>query len=172
MEGSTIFVIIFYFICVYIFLHTYYYLEQIDNCPCFKKDGKYAVNIEFMKFFQVLEIIMITVFLSLFLLIKSKMATKEYIAKAITSSMPKFILMLPLVVLIVISAFMSYNVLNLYSNIKSDCKCTDSWYRYFLYYEGIVSLISVFRFIVSVILLLIVLIIAGFSMKKIKFSKK
>jgi hypothetical protein len=171
METSTIFVIVFYFICVYIFLHTYYYLEEIDNCPCFQKDGKYAVNIDFMKFFQILEIFLITVFLSLFLLVKSKMATKESLTKAM-SPMPKFILMLPLLVLIVISAFMTYNVLNLYSNIKSDCKCTDSWYRFFLYYEGIVSMISVFRFVVSIILISIVLIIAGFGVKKLKGSKK
>jgi hypothetical protein len=81
-------------------------------------------------------------------------------------------LMIPLITLIVISAFMSYNVLNLYINIKSDCKCTDSWYRYFLYYEGIVSMISVFRFVVSLILLIILLKIAGVSMKNINKIKK
>ena len=170
MEGSTIFVFIFYFICVYIFLQTYYYLEQIDNCPCFQKDGKYAVNIDFMKFFQVLEIFLITVFLSLFLLIKSKPKTIGSAKNMM--GIPKFVLMLPLIVLIVISAFMSYNVLNLYINIKSDCKCTDSWYRFFLYYEGVVSMISVFRFVVSIILLAILLIIAGVSMKNINKIKK
>jgi len=67
----TIITIIFYIICLYIFLHTYYYLVEIDNCPCFHKDGKYEVNIEFMKFFQVLEIFILSVLVFSTLFFKS-----------------------------------------------------------------------------------------------------
>jgi hypothetical protein len=167
MENSTIFIIIFYFICVYIFLQTFYYLEEIDKCPCFKKDGKYAVNIDFMKFFQVLEIFILTVFIALFMYLK--LFNKKGIATAnIKNNVPQFVLLLPVIVLLVISGFMSYNVLNFYTNIKEDCKCADSWYRYFIYYEGIVSLISVFRVVISFILLTILLIVASLTTNKTK----
>jgi len=65
---------------------------------------------------------------------------------------PSFILGLTVVIMIIISALMAYNVMNLYNNIQDDCKCVDSWYRYFLYYEGFVSVITVFRFIVVFLL--------------------
>jgi len=172
MDNSTIFVVIFYFICVYIFLHTYYYLVEIDNCPCFEKDGKYAVNIDFMKFFQVLEIFILTVFLSLFLFIKTKINSKDIIPDKFKENVPKIVLLVPVFVMLVISGFMTYNVMNVYFNIKEDCKCTDSWYRYFLYYEGIVSLISVFRVVVSFILLTILFIVATLSIKTVKSIKK
>jgi hypothetical protein len=167
MEYSTIFIFIFYIVCVYIFLHTYYYLVDIDNCPCFKKDGKYAVNIDFMKFFQVLEIFILTVFLSIFMYLKL-FNKKSMVSANIKNHVPKILLITPIVVLLIISAFMSYNVLNFYNNIKEDCKCANSWYRYFIYYEGIVSLISVFRVVISFILLSILFIVASLSLNNKK----
>jgi hypothetical protein len=65
---------------------------------------------------------------------------------------PSFVLSLTLVIMLIISGIMAYNVINMYTNIKDDCKCVDSWYRYFLYYEGFVSLITVFRFIIIFLL--------------------
>lgn len=168
MEYSTIFIVIFYFVCVYIFLHTYYYLVDIDNCPCFKKDGKYAVNIDFMKFFQVLEIFILTIFLALFLFMKSNFKSNGKVLAKFKEGIPKIVLLIPVIVLLVISAFMSYNVMNFYINVKEDCKCANSWYRYFIYYEGIVSLISVFRVVISFILLSILFIVASLSMNKKK----
>ena len=153
MNTSKIFVVIFYFVCLYIFLHTYYYLDEMDRCPCFQKDGKYAVNIDFMKFFQVLEIFLLTVFLSLFLFVTSIGKTKQL--KSNKLELPKFLMVLPMFVLLGISAYMSYNVLHMYYNIKEDCKCVDSWYRYFLYYEGAMSGVSVLRVVVSVLFLAI-----------------
>lgn len=146
MDTGQIFVIVFYLICVYIFVQTYIYLDEIDRCPCFHKDGKYEVSIDFMKFFQVLEIVILTASLSsIFFLKTSKADLKK-------KEVPSFILGLTVVIMIIISALMAYNVMNLYNNIQDDCKCVDSWYRYFLYYEGFVSVITVFRFIVLVLL--------------------
>jgi hypothetical protein len=145
---------------------------EIDNCPCFEKDGKYAVNIDFMKFFQILEIFILTVFLALFLFMKSNFKSNGMMLAKFKEGIPKIILIIPVIVMLVISGFMSYNVINLYINIKEDCKCTDSWYRYFLYYEGVVSLISVFRVVVSFIVMAILLIVATLTIKNAKSIKK
>ena len=48
---------------------------------------------------------------------------------------------------------MAYNVINLYTNIKDDCKCSDSIYKYFVYFEGL-STISVVMRVLSIILTL------------------
>ena len=157
METKTIFIIIFYFICVYIFLHTYFYLDQINKCPCFHKDGKYAVNLDFMKFFQILEIFILTVLVGSSLFFKSKTF------KSKNKAPPIFLLSLTVIILLSISGYMTYNVVHLYNNIKDDCECVDSWYRFFLYYEGIVSGITVFRFIAMFLLLSIFIIIRQFK---------
>jgi hypothetical protein len=157
MEVGKIIVIIFYFICLYIFLHTYYYLDQIDNCPCFHKDGKYAVNIDFMKFFQILEIFILTVYLVSIFFFSSKMF------KSKNKKAPLVLLFIAMAFLLTVSGAMTFNVINFYNNVKEDCKCVDSWYRYFIYYEGIVSFITVFRFISVVLLLTIFFIMSKFN---------
>jgi hypothetical protein len=148
MDTGKIFVIIFYLLCVYIFVKTYLYLDEIDKCPCFHKDGKYAVSIDFMKFFQILEIVILTASLATMFFVKSnnKVDLKN------TKGKPSFVLILTMIIMLTISALMAYNVINMYTNIKEDCKCVDSWYRYFVYYEGFVSLMTVFRFVVIFLL--------------------
>lgn len=157
MEGKKIVALIFYAILLYIFIHTYYYLDQINNCACFQTNGKYGVNIEFMKFFQVLEVFILTIYVASMFLFSSKMFKNKKIPA------PKVLLTLALILLLGISLYMSINVINLYTNIKDDCKCVDSWYRFFLYYEGIVSLISVFRFVVLVLILAIIFLFGKFT---------
>jgi len=157
MENKKIFVLIFYVILLYIFIHTYYYLEQINNCVCFQKDGKYGVNIDFMKFFQILEIIILTIFVGSIIFFNSNF----FKMKKIKIPMP--ILSLAVLLMVGISLYMTINVLNLYMNIKEDCKCVNSWYRFFLYYEGITSLITVFRFVVLLLVLIMVLFLTKFK---------
>lgn len=147
MGTGDVLVIIFYLLCVYIFVQTYLYLDEIDRCPCFHKDGKYAVSIDFMKFFQVLEIVILTASLGSLYFMKSKGKVDLKNNKT-----PSIILSLTVIIMLIISTFMAYNVINMYTNIKDDCKCVDSWYRYFLYYEGFVSLITVFRFVLIFLL--------------------
>jgi len=157
MESKKIFMLIFYFILLYIFIHTYYYLDQINNCVCFQKDGKYVVNIDFMKFFQLLEIFILTIFVSSIIFFNSNF----FKIKKIKIPMP--ILSLVVLLMVGISLYMTINVINLYMNIKEDCKCVNSWYRFFLYYEGITSLITVFRFFVIIFLLIMVLFLTKFN---------
>lgn len=59
----------------------------------------------------------------------------------------KILTSISLALLVGISGYMAYNVVNLYMNISDDCKCATSAYRYFLYYQGVVGASTVLRFI-------------------------
>jgi hypothetical protein len=131
-----------YVIIIYIYIKTYLYLDQLNNCDCFNKSNKYASNLEFMKFFQILEIFILSIIVGLNLVVHKQ--TKKTIVN-------KLLLSISFILLIGISGYMAYNVINLYTNIKDDCKCSDSIYKYFVYFEGLSS-ISVIMRVLSIIL--------------------
>ena len=131
-----------YVIIIYIYIKTYLYLDQLNNCDCFNKSNKYASNLDFMKFFQILEIFIITIIVGL------KFFVHKQIKRPIIN---KLLLTISFILLIGISGYMAYNVINLYTNIKDDCKCSDSIYKYFVYFEGLSS-ISVIMRVLSIIL--------------------
>ena len=133
-----IMVLIIYLIVLFVFIHTYIYLNQLTTCECFVKNNKYSVNIEFMKFFQILEIFIFTIYIGFMLFMTS--TTQN-------TSSPKILASISLALLVGISGYMAYNVINLYMNISDDCKCATSAYRYFLYYQGVVGASTVLRFI-------------------------
>ena len=133
-----------YVIIIYIYIKTYLYLDQLNNCDCFNKSNKYASNLDFMKFFQILEIFILTIIVGL------KFFVHKQIKRPIIN---KLLLTISFILLIGISGYMAYNVINLYTNIKDDCKCSDSIYKYFVYFEGL-STISVVMRVLSIILTL------------------
>jgi uncharacterized membrane protein YdcZ (DUF606 family) len=135
-----IMVIIIYLIVLFVFIHTYIYLNQLTTCECFLKNNKYSVNIEFMKFFQILEIFIFTIYIGFMLFLTSTLNKQN-------TSSPKILASISLALLVGISGYMAYNVINLYMNISDDCKCATSAYRYFLYYQGVVGASTVLRFI-------------------------
>jgi hypothetical protein len=148
-----LFALVIYLIMMYILIQTYYYLVQIDNCECFNKNDKYSVNVEFMKFYQILEIILLTIFVFIGFINSSK--TKILIPKM--SGL--FLSTLTFVLLLGISSYMSYNTFSFYMNVKQDCKCVNSWYKYFVYFEGITTFITSLRMIFMILLTFIVLIL-------------
>ena len=134
---QTAFILVLYLIVMYVFIHTYLYLVQLNNCECFNTNGKYVVNIEFMKFFQILEVFIFTIYVGFMLFVRSKVNKK---------GVPTILTSISLAVLLLINFYMAFNVINLFQNIKEDCKCTDSIYKYFLYYQGIISFTTILRF--------------------------
>ena len=132
------FVVILYLIIMYVFIHTYLYLEQLNECKCFNTHPKYVVNIEFMKFFQILEMFIFTIYVGFMFFVKSKINKKK---------MPTILTSISLTFLLIINFYMAYNVINLFLSIKEDCKCTESIYKYFLYYQGLISFTTVIRFL-------------------------
>ena len=150
---SKAFSLITYVIMMFILIQTYYYLVQIDNCPCFNENGKYAVDVEFMKFYQVLEMIVLSVFVLISFLTASK-------AKQVIPKMNGlFLSTLSFVILFGITAYMSYNTFNFYMNVKQDCKCVNSWYKYFIYFEGISTFLAILRIIFIFLFVIMTLIL-------------
>ena len=139
-----IIVLVLYVFIIFIFIHTYMYLNQLTTCECFIKNNKYAVNIEFMKFFQVLEIFIFSIYIGFMLFVTSNKPKMPS---------PKILASISLALLVGISGYMAYNVVNLYTNISEDCKCANSAYRYFLYYQGIVGASTVLRFIALILMI-------------------
>jgi len=140
-----IFLIIFYLIVMYVFIHTYIYLNQLNLCDCFNKNDKYSVNIEYMKLFQLLEMFIFTIFFVFMFFIKNNFK------KLKNTMVSKLIVTISFCSLLLVSLYMAYNVLGLYTNIKEDCACANSFYKYFLYYQGIISISTVLR-VLSIIL--------------------
>jgi hypothetical protein len=150
---SKVLTLLMYLIMMYILIHTYYYLVKIDTCECFNKNDKYAVNIEFMKFYQILEMILLSIFVLIGFINSSK--TKIMIPKM--SGI--FLSTLTFVLLLGISIYMSYNTFNFYMNVKEDCKCVNSWYKYFVYFEGISTFISALRILFMILFIFMVFIL-------------
>ena len=149
--SQKIMVLIFYLIVMYVFIYTYFYLHQLNNCECFNKNGKYAVDLEFMKWYQILEMFIFTIYVGFMAFIYKKNT------KLNSSPIGLLLSSISLALLLVISLYMGINVVNLYMNIKDDCKCANSFYKYFVYYEGIMSISTVLRFISGIITIFLVL---------------
>ena len=151
LQQTILFVL--YLLVVYIFVHTYLYLENLNKCPCFNINPKYNVDIEFMKFFQIFEILLFTMYFGLM----AFLSKKTLIKKPTNNIMLKLLSSISLGLLLFISGYMAYNVLNLYTNIREDCKCANEFYKYFVYYEGILSIANVLRVVSLFVTIFIVI---------------
>ena len=144
-------ILVCYLIVMYVFIHTYFYLHQLNTCECFNKNDKYAVDIEFMKWYQILEMFIFTIYVVFMLFIyKKNIKLKNSFIGVLLSS-------ISLALLLAISLYMGINVVNLYMNIKDECKCANSYYRYFVYYEGIMSISTFLRFFSGIITIILIL---------------
>lgn len=150
METQTILVFVLCIVCIYILLHTYYYLQQIESCECFTKDNvKYGVNLEYMKFFQILHIILFVLYVA-WEFMKIPIIDSKYATSFITTML--------LILLLGVYGYMFYNIFNFYRNVKSDCKCVEpKFYKYFIYFEGVSSFMSLLQIIYSFALILIII---------------
>lgn len=146
----TIFISILSIICLFILYQTYYYLQQAENCACFKTDDKkYGVNLEYMKFFQILHIVIFIMYVGWGFLKRPMVGSKCGM---------NFISIQLLVLLLCLYGYMFYNIINFYRNVKSDCKCVDeSIYKYFVYFQGISSFMSVMQIVYSFLLIMIII---------------
>jgi hypothetical protein len=153
MNYSKLATLVIYLIMMYILIQTYYYLVKIDNCDCFNKNDKYAVNVEFMKFYQFLEMVLLSIFVFIGFL-------NSYRLKMIIPKISGlFLSTLTFILLLGVSVYMSYNTFNFYMNVKDDCKCVNSWYKYFVYFEGITTFITALRIIFMLLFVFMALIL-------------
>ena len=131
-------------ISLYILVQVLSYLNEVESCPCFNEQNnkeKYSSNIEFMKFYQFLEIISLIIFIVLVNFYKFPLKS----SKINNRGMLKIMLLISLFVLLFVSGYMSYNVAIFYLNMKKECICVNKWQKYFLYLEGIFNSIYFLR---------------------------
>ena len=138
-----------YAILLYLYIHTFYYLKKAENTGCFTP----KVDLKYMQFFQLLEIVALTItvlFFPYFLKTKNKKG--------------KISLFEPLLITLVvlgINAYMAFNVYNFYFELKNCFELKQQWNKWWLYWEGIAAAIASVRGVLS-------LAVVGLILSKIK----
>jgi NhaP-type Na+/H+ or K+/H+ antiporter len=133
-----ILVLVLYAILLYLYIHTFYYLKKAEHTGCFTP----KVNLKYMQFFQLLEIVALTltiVFFPYFLKMKAKNKKNMSILEP---------LLITLVVL-GINMYMAYNVYHFYFELKQCFELKQQWNKWWLYWEGIASAVASVRGILS-----------------------
>lgn len=131
------------FILVSIILYSYYYVVQLKNCPCFIENKEDELNLQYIKFYLILDLF--SIIIALLLMYNKKMmgggprSKKEF----------NFIITLAILLVIFIHGYMSYNVYYFYKSVKEHCSCVNKWQKYFIYYEGIVATLVSLNYVVA-----------------------
>ena len=157
MRVSYLFQLVLSAISLFILISVYTYLNQIKGCDCFiqNQHSKYNVNVEFLKFYQILEIITLMVFVIMITIYKND------IFKGGNKLGVKFFVSLSMLVLLFISGYMSYNSLIFYLTSKKDCKCVNQYQKYIIYIQGIFNSIYFLRLLYLLVFVLLIIFFNG-----------
>ena len=147
-------------ILLFLVIYAIFYVRELKNCVCFRSDDKYKVNLEFLEFYQYLELFSILIiFLGLFSL-NSNFLNMLGVGKKKGNKSSGFLMILVSIMILVIYFLIKYNVVvnvyNLSLNIKEDCDCSNQWERFFLYYQGVVSGLQIVHYVIAALILMIV----------------
>jgi hypothetical protein len=134
---------------IVIILYTYYYLVEISTCPCFVANKKKELNVDYMKFYLLLDLISLLMFM--FVVSNRQKGGKP-------SSAESLLLVGALALILGIHSYMTYNVYHFYHSVKSYCDCANQWQKYFVYYEGIFSGLVSLQYIFTLLLVLLIFI--------------
>tara|TARA_B100001287_G_C22626752_1_gene502921 strand:- start:221 stop:718 length:498 start_codon:yes stop_codon:yes gene_type:complete len=131
-------------ISIVILVNIYVYLDNLKDCSCFMQDQQSQdkdkqIDIEFLKFYQILELLSYVIF-TVFVFLYSK--NKMYGGK---KSGLKLFLILSTMLLMFITFYVSYNSFLFYVNANHNCKCVNKWQKYFIYLQGVFNGISSLR---------------------------
>lgn len=148
------------FISLVILVNIYLYLDSIKDCKCFvsNENGESEVDVEFLKFYQILEIVSLFIFLSFVYMYKTNMNG----GKGKNSGVMLF-MTLSLFILMFISGYISYNSFLFYQNVNKHCNCANKWQQYFIYLQGIFNSVYFLRLCFTFILVLL-MILSGFNL--------
>lgn len=133
-----ILILIIYAILLYLYIHTFYYLKKAETTGCFTP----KVNLKYMQFFQLLEIVALTITVLFF----------PYFLKMRSKKGKKFGLLEPLLISLVvlgINLYMAFNVYHFYFELKQCFELKQEWNKWWLYWEGIASAIASVRGILA-----------------------
>ena len=133
---------------IFIILYSYYYLVELKNCPCFIQNKEENLNLEYMKFYSILDLF--TILVSLFFV--------QHVKKMGIEKTSNILVIFSVLLVICIHGYMTYNVYHFYNSVKSNCNCVNQWQKYYIYYEGIVATLVSFQYTISFLLIVIMLI--------------
>ena len=159
MPGSYIVQISLSIISFFILLSVYQYLDDLKECSCFieNQHPDYKVNIDFLKFYQILEIITLFIFIVFISMYKSK------IFRGGGKDGMRFFVILSTLVFLFITGYVSYSSILLYFMSKKDCMCVNKWQKYIVYIQGTFNTIYFLRILFT---FLFVFLILSFNIKK------
>ena len=161
MQNSYIVQIILSIISFFILISVYQYLDDLKECSCFVENQHpdYKINIDFLKFYQILEIITLFIFIVFVSMYKSTLIKGDSGEK----KGMRFFVILSTLVFLFITGYVSYSSILLYFMSKKDCMCVNKWQKYIIYIQGTFNTIYFLRIIFT---LLFVFLILSFMMKK------
>lgn len=129
-------------IVILLILYTIHYVRQLKTCVCFQQNDKEQTNLNFLEFYEYLELFSaIIVFLGL-------MAIKPMKKNSSSNGLSVILLLLIVIIYFVIKYNVLKNVYKLSKGIKESCDCSNKWERFFLYYQGIVSAIEIVQYVI------------------------
>jgi len=101
-------------VMIVIILYTYYYLQEISQCPCFIANKKKELNVDYMKFYLLLDLVSLLLFMFLFYnkIQKGGKSNK-------TSLTENVWLLASLCLILFIHSYMTYNVYHFYNSVKN-----------------------------------------------------
>ena len=157
MKTNYIIQLILSFISIALLIYIYNYLDSLKDCSCFietqTKSNNKVIDIEFLKFYQILEIIAMVVFIGFMGIYKYDKVLKGGKNKVGL----KIFLLLTFLIVLFISGYVSYNSILFYLLSKKNCKCVNKWQKYFIYIQGIFNSINFLRLFSTLILVLLLI---------------
>lgn len=138
-------------IIIVILLYTYFYVSKLSYCPCFLSNKEQKLNLEYIKFYIILDLF-ITI-IALFILFNQSNILKTN-KDTYQFSLLSFISIL---FIIFIHGYLTYNVYYFYKSIRPFCECNEKWQKYIVYLEGISSGLLTLQYIFYILFTLLVL---------------
>jgi len=139
---------------IIIILYTYYYLVELSNCPCFVSNQKDELQLDYMKFYLLLDLFTIVIALSLMNHVNPK-------GGKLKNDVEQILVIFSVLLVTLIHGYMTYNVYYFYNSIQPYCNCANKWQKYYIYYEGIVAGLVTFQFVVSFLFIFIFLLLSN-----------
>jgi hypothetical protein len=123
-----------------------YYLNNLSKCNCFNQlnDNNYS-DINFLIFIEyiilILFILLFLISINNFFMLKGGNYSNKY----------DFLSIFILFFILSINIYILLTILKISQNVNNDCKCTNSWIRYLLYFQGIIILFNTISIILKFI---------------------
>ena len=128
--GSPVHIVLI-FLFLFLIFRTIMYLNELETCECFKNDD-YKSNITFLKIFE--GIVAISLLVTLFIIYKTHKQTG--------GGNNTFVHMITILITTLFHFFVAFNIFQLYKKVDKDCECSSKLERYYLYYQGIGSSVT------------------------------